>query len=137
MEDAKVKARSSRQARDGQGASRRAARDHPDGRDRLVVSKGEIEAASSSRSRPIATASPHEDQKSTPSTRSSTPDPPLSGCSAGERQRCDLEPNIQVNTPRETATDDLTASINGQVKIEFATGLFQARHFASMYAGGS
>jgi hypothetical protein len=44
--------------------------------------------------------------------------------------------NIQVNTAEKTATDDLTATLKGKVKIEFATDYFKLDNFANMYADG-
>ena len=44
--------------------------------------------------------------------------------------------NIQVNTSDKKATDDLSATLKGRVKIEFATDYFKLDNFASMYADG-
>jgi len=44
--------------------------------------------------------------------------------------------NIQVNTSDKKATDDLSASLKGKVKIVFATDYFKMDNFAQMYADG-
>ncbi len=44
--------------------------------------------------------------------------------------------NIQVNTSDKKATDDLSATLKGKVKIEFTTDYFKLDNFASMYADG-
>ncbi|NGO48991.1 hypothetical protein [Streptomyces ureilyticus] len=44
--------------------------------------------------------------------------------------------NIQVNTSDKKATDDLSATLKGLVRIEFATDYFKLDNFANMYADG-
>ena len=44
--------------------------------------------------------------------------------------------NIQVNTSDKKATDDLSATLKGKVKIEFKTDYFKLDNFATMYADG-
>lgn len=44
--------------------------------------------------------------------------------------------NIQVNTSDKKATDDLSATLKGLVKIEFKTDYFKLDNFATMYADG-
>jgi hypothetical protein len=41
-----------------------------------------------------------------------------------------------VNTSEKKATDDLSATLKGKVKIEFATDYFKLDNFATMYADG-
>jgi hypothetical protein len=44
--------------------------------------------------------------------------------------------NIQVNTSDKKATDDLSATLKGLVRIEFKTDYFKLDNFAQMYADG-
>jgi len=44
--------------------------------------------------------------------------------------------NIQVNTSDKKATDDLSAKLQGKVKIVFKTDYFKLDNFANMYADG-
>ena len=44
--------------------------------------------------------------------------------------------NIQINTSDKKATDDLSATLKGSVKIQFTTDYFKLDNFANMYADG-
>lgn len=105
---------------------------------RLIVRKGEIEATveftikanRNSKSR-------HEDQNINTVNAQFDYDPPLFGLFGGPSGSVAISnTNIQVNTAEKAATDDLTASLKGKVKIEFATDYFKLDNFASMYADG-
>jgi hypothetical protein len=44
--------------------------------------------------------------------------------------------NIQVNTADKKATDDMSATLKGKVKIQFKTDYFELNKFADMYGDG-
>lgn len=105
---------------------------------RLVVRKGEIEASveftiKASRN----SAAHHSDQNINTVNANFDYDPPLFGLFGGPSGSVAISnTNIQVNTSDKKATDDLTASLKGRVKIEFATDYFKLDNFATMYADG-
>jgi hypothetical protein len=105
---------------------------------RLVVRKGEIEASvefsiKASRN----SAAHHQDQNINTVNANFSYDPPLFGLFGGPSGGVAISnTNIQVNTSDKKATDDLTATLKGRVKIEFATDYFKLDNFASMYADG-
>lgn len=57
----------------------------------------------------------------------------LGGPSAGMSMN---NTNIQINTSDKKATDDLSATLKGHVKIVFKTDYFKLDNFANMYADG-
>jgi hypothetical protein len=105
---------------------------------RLVVRKGEIEASVEFTIKANRNAkSRHEDQNINTVNAQMDYDPPLFGLFGGPSGSVNISnTNIQVNTAEKTATDDLTATLKGKVKIEFATDYFKLDNFANMYADG-
>ncbi len=105
---------------------------------RLVVQKGTIDASvefsiKASRN----SAAHHDDQNINTVNAQFDYDPPLFGLFGGPSGSVAVSnTNIQVNTSDKKATDDLTATLKGAVKIEFATDYFKLDNFASMYADG-
>ena len=62
---------------------------------------------------------------------------PLGGLFGGPSGSMSVQnTNIQVNTSDKKATDDLSATLKGKVKIEFKTDYFKLDNFATMYADG-
>jgi hypothetical protein len=103
---------------------------------RLVVKKGEIEAGvefSVKASR--QSKAHHEDQNV--NVASANMEYSLGGLFGGPSGSLSVtNTNIQVNTSDKKATDDLSATLKGHVKIEFATDYFKLDNFANMYADG-
>lgn len=105
---------------------------------RLVVRKGEIEAGVefTVKGQRQSTAS-HNDQNINVASANFDYEPPLFGLFGGPSGSVSVNnTNIQVNTSEKKATDDLSATLKGKVKIEFATDYFKLDNFASMYADG-
>ncbi len=105
---------------------------------RLVVNKGEIEAGvefaikaqRESKAR-------HEDQNVNVVNAQFEYEPPLFGLFGGPSGSISIQnTNIQVNTSEKKATDDLSATLKGKVRIEFKTDYFKLDNFANMYADG-
>lgn len=101
---------------------------------RLVVRKGEIEAGVefSVKANRVSKAR-HEDQNTNVARVGLEYDMPWGGPSGSFEM---TNTNIQVNTAEKTATDDLSATLKGKVRIEFATDYFKLDNFATMYADG-
>ena len=105
---------------------------------RLVVRKGEIEAGveftiKASRE----SKAHHEDQNVNVTALEMEYDSPLGGLFGGPSGSLSVtNTNIQINTSDKKATDDLSATLKGHVKIEFATDYFKLDNFANMYADG-
>ncbi len=105
---------------------------------RLVVKKGEIEAGVefSVKAHRQSDAS-HSDQNINVAQVDASYDSPFGGIFGGPSGSLSVNnTNIQVNTSDKKATDDLSATLKGHVKIEFATDYFKLDNFASMYADG-
>lgn len=105
---------------------------------RLVVKKGEIEAGVEfSVKAQRESKAHHDDQNINVTTADFSFEPPLAGIFGGPSHTVNTNnTNIQVNTSDKKATDDLSATLKGKVKIEFATDYFKLDHFAEMYADG-
>ena len=105
---------------------------------RLVVRKGEIEAGVEfSVKATRASTARHEDQNINVTNVEMSYDSPLSLFGGGPSGSMSMQnTNIQVNTSEKKATDDLSATLKGKVKIEFATDYFKLDNFATMYADG-
>lgn len=105
---------------------------------RLVVNKGEIEASVefSIKAKRESTAH-HEDQNVNVVSAGFEYEPPLFGLFGGPSGSISIQnTNIQVNTSDKKATDDLSATLKGKVRIEFKTDYFKLDNFANMYADG-
>jgi hypothetical protein len=105
---------------------------------RLVVNKGEIEAGVefSIKAQRQSTAH-HEDQNINVVNTEMSYESPLGGLFGGPSGSISIQnTNIQVNTSDKKATDDLSATLKGKVRIEFKTDYFKLDNFASMYADG-
>lgn len=105
---------------------------------RLVVRKGEINASVEFTIKANRNSAAHHDDQNINTVNANFDyDPPLFGLFGGPSGSVAItNTNIQVNTSDKKATDDLTASLKGSVKIEFATDYFKLDNFASMYADG-
>jgi hypothetical protein len=105
---------------------------------RLVVKKGEIEAGVEfSVKAQRESKAHHEDQNINVTSAQFEYEPPLFGLFGGPSGSVSTtNTNIQVNTSDKKATDDLSATLKGKVKIEFATDYFKLDNFATMYADG-
>jgi hypothetical protein len=105
---------------------------------RLVVRKGEIEAGVEfSVKATRASNARHEDQNINVANMETSFESPLGGLFGGPSGSLSVQnTNIQVNTSEKKATDDLSATLKGKVKIEFATDYFKLDNFATMYADG-
>jgi hypothetical protein len=105
---------------------------------RLVVEKGQIEAAVdfSIKASRQSTAH-HDDQNINVATVSTSFDSPLGGLFGGPSGSFeDTNTNIQVNTSDKKASDDLSATLHGKVNIQFKTDYFKLDNFANMYSDG-
>jgi hypothetical protein len=105
---------------------------------RLVVRKGEIEAGVEFTVKAARESKAHhEDQNINVANVEMSYDSPLSLFGGGPSGSMSMQnTNIQVNTSDKKATDDLSATLKGKVKIEFATDYFKLDNFANMYADG-
>jgi hypothetical protein len=103
---------------------------------RLVVNKGEIEAGVEfSIKAQRESKAHHEDQNINVTSVTAEYEPPLFGLFGGPSGSISTtNTNIQVNTSDKKATDDLSATLKGRVKIEFKTDYFKLDNFANMYA---
>jgi len=106
---------------------------------RLVVEKGEIDAAveftiKASRE----SKAHHDDQNINVNTVEMGYDGGLVGSIFGGPSGSinNTNTNIQINTSDKKATDDMTASLKGHVNIKFKTDYFKFDNFATMYADG-
>jgi hypothetical protein len=106
---------------------------------RLVVDKGEIEAGVefSVKAARQSTAH-HDDQNINTTTITTGADMGVVGAIFGgpSFNMESTNTNIQVNTSDKKATDDLSATLKGHVKIQFSTDYFKLDNFATMYADG-
>jgi hypothetical protein len=105
---------------------------------RLVVEKGEIDAAVEFTIKAARESKAHhEDQNINVATVHADYEGPLGGLFGGPSGSFDMtNTNIQVNTSDKKATDDMTASLKGHVNIKFKTDYFKLDNFANMYADG-
>jgi hypothetical protein len=106
---------------------------------RLVVEKGEIEAGVEFSIKANRTsAARHEDQNINNVNIGLEYDGGIAGSIFGGPSGSFnmTNTNIQVNTSDKKATDDLSATLKGKVKIIFKTDYFKLDNFASMYADG-
>jgi hypothetical protein len=105
---------------------------------RLVVKKGEIEAGVEFTIKANRESKAHhEDQNVNTVAVNADYEPPLMGLFGGPSGSISVNnTNIQINTSDKKATDDLSATLKGKVKIEFATDYFKLDNFATMYADG-
>ncbi len=106
---------------------------------RLVVEKGEIDAAVefSVKASRVSTAH-HDDQNINVNTVEGGYDSGIVGDIFGgpSGSFSNINTNIQVNTSDKKATDDLAATLKGHVNIKFKTDYFKLDNFANMYADG-
>jgi hypothetical protein len=105
---------------------------------RLVVNKGEIEAGVEFTIKAQRESkSSHQDQNINTVNVHAEYESPLGGLFGGPSGSMDMtNTNIQINTADKKATDDLSATLKGKVKIEFKTDYFKLDNFATMYADG-
>jgi hypothetical protein len=105
---------------------------------RLVVEKGEVDAAvdfSIHASR--ESKAHHEDQNVNVTNVSTSFGGGLGALFGGPTGSLDMtNTNIQVNTSDKKAADDLTATLHGKVNIKFKTDYFKLDNFAQMYGDG-
>jgi len=99
---------------------------------RLVVNKGEIEASVEFSIKAKRDSKSHHEDKNI-NTVGIQGSASYMGFSASSSVQ---NTNIQVNTSDKKATDDLSATLKGKVKIEFKTDYFKLDNFATMYADG-
>ncbi len=105
---------------------------------RLVVEKGEIEAAVDFSIKATRNSTAHHDDQNINTVNLNMEyDPPLFGIFGGPSGSMSMtNTNIQVNTSDKKATDDLSATLHGKVNIKFKTDYFKLDNFANMYADG-
>ena len=105
---------------------------------RLVVNKGEIEASVEFTVKAKReSGAHHSDQNINVASANFGYEPPLFGLFGGPSGSVSIQnTNIQVNTSDKKATDDLSATLKGKVRIEFKTDYFKLDNFANMYADG-
>lgn len=105
---------------------------------RLVVNKGEIEASVEfSIKANRESRAHHDDQNINVVNAEMAYESPLGGLFGGPSGSMSMSnTNIQVNTSDKKATDDLSATLKGRVKIDFKTDYFKLDNFANMYADG-
>ncbi len=105
---------------------------------RLVVNKGEIEASVEfSIKATRESKAHHDDQNINVVNLEMAYESPLGGLFGGPSGSMSMSnTNIQVNTSDKKATDDLSATLKGKVKIDFKTDYFKLDNFANMYADG-
>ena len=106
---------------------------------RLVVKKGEIEAGVEFSIHANRESKAHHDDTNinTVNTEVGYDGGLAGGLFGGPSGSLSISnTNIQVNTSDKKATDDLTATLKGHVKIVFETDYFTLNNFATMYADG-
>ena len=105
---------------------------------RLVVDKGEIEAGVEFEVKGRRQSdSRHEDQNINTVNVQAEYKPPLFGVFGGPSGSMEMNnTNIQVNTARKQTDDTLSATLKGNVRIEFKTDYFELDNFANMYSAG-
>lgn len=105
---------------------------------RLVVKKGVVEAGVQfSVKATRESKAHHDDQNINVANVEMAYEGPLGGLFGGPSGSMSMNnTNIQVNTSDKKATDDLSATLKGSVKIEFETDYFELNNFATMYADG-
>jgi hypothetical protein len=106
---------------------------------RLVVDKGEVEAAVEFRiTAKRDSVKTHRDQNiNTVNTQASYGGGFLGSIFGGPSGSISMtNTNIQINTSNKTANDELFAKLMGKVKIVFRTDHFKLDNFATMYADG-
>ncbi len=106
---------------------------------RLVVEKGEIDAAVEFTIHAARESKAHhDDQNINVNTVQMDYDGGLMGSIFGgpSGSITNTNTNIQINTSDKKATDDLTATLKGHVNIKFKTDYFKLDNFANMYADG-
>lgn len=106
---------------------------------RLVVDKGEIDAAVEFTIHAARESKAHHDDQNinTTSVEMEYGGGILGGLFGGPSGSMNMtNTNIQVNTSDKKATDDLTATLKGHVNIKFKTDYFKLDNFANMYADG-
>lgn len=105
---------------------------------RLVVEKGEIEASVDFSIKANRESKAHHDDKNINVTSAKTGFGGGLGSIFGgpSASVSTTNTNIQVNTSDKKATDDLSATLRGKVKILFKTDYFKLDNFANMYADG-
>ena len=106
---------------------------------RLVVEKGEIDAAVEFTIHAARESKAHHDDQNinTTSVEMEYGGGLLGGLFGGPSGSMSMtNTNIQVNTSDKKATDDLTATLKGHVNIKFKTDYFKLDNFANMYADG-
>lgn len=106
---------------------------------RLVVERGEIDAAVEFTIHATRESkSHHDDQNINVNTVQMEYDGGLMGSIFGGPSGSvnNTNTNIQVNTSDKKATDDMTATLKGHVNIKFKTDYFKLDNFANMYGDG-
>jgi hypothetical protein len=105
---------------------------------RLVVNKGLIEAGVEfSVKATRASGASHQDQNINTTNLDTSFGGGLGAIFGGPTASLSVQnTNIQVNTSDKKATDDLSATLKGLVRIEFKTDYFKLDNFAQMYADG-
>jgi len=106
---------------------------------RLVVEKGEIDAAVEFSIKATRASTAHHDDQNinTVSSHMEMGGGILGSIFGGPSGSIDItNTNIQVNTSDKKATDDLSATLKGHVNIKFKTDYFKLDNFANMYADG-
>jgi hypothetical protein len=105
---------------------------------RLVVEKGEIDAAVEFTIHAARESKAHHDDQNINVTSVETEfGGGLGALFGGPSATMSMtNTNIQVNTSDKKATDDLTATLKGHVNIKFKTDYFKLDNFANMYADG-
>ncbi len=106
---------------------------------RLVVEKGEIDAAVEFTIKATRESKAHhDDQNINVNTVEMGYDGGLIGSIFGgpSGSMTNTNTNISVNTSDKKATDDMTATLKGHVNIKFKTDYFKLDNFANMYADG-
>jgi len=106
---------------------------------RLVVEKGEIDAAVEFSIKATRASTAHHDDQNinTVNTHMEYDGGIMGSIFGGPSGSVDMtNTNIQVNTSDKKATDDLTATLKGHVNIKFKTDYFKLDNFANMYADG-
>jgi len=105
---------------------------------RLVVEKGEIDAAVEFTMHATRDSKAHHDDQNVNVTSVETEfGGGLGALFGGPSASMNMtNTNIQVNSSDKKATDDLSATLKGHVNIKFKTDYFKLDNFANMYADG-